>query len=187
MTDMSYFVLDIVENATNAHARNIAVVIREDTAADELVLAVVDDGDGMDESVVRRAPDPFFTTRTTRRLGLGLPLLKAAAELAEGTFAIESAPGAGTSVEARFRRSHLDTPPLGDLAETIFTICLNRDIEEFHYAHLHDGRRFDFSLGELRTILDGVPVTAPEIGAAIKTFLSRQISMTRGDYHEIVG
>jgi hypothetical protein len=181
MDDLSLFVLDIVQNSIAAQASAIGVVIREDSAADTIVLTVVDDGKGMDEATVRKAVDPFYTTRTTRKVGLGLPFLKMAAELADGSFRIESEPGVGTLVEAVFTRSHIDTPPLGDMAESIYAICLHQDIKEFQYAHLCDGRHFRFSLGEVRTILDGVPLTAPKIGAYLKSYITEHITTTRGE------
>jgi hypothetical protein len=181
MDDLSLFVLDIVQNSIAAQADDIGVVIREDTSADTIALTVVDDGKGMDVTSVHRAVDPFYTTRTTRKVGLGLPFLKMAAELADGSFRIESEPGVGTLVEAVFTRSHIDTPPLGDMAETIYAICLHQDIKEFRYAHLCDGRHFRFSLGEIRTIMDGVPLTAPEIGAYLKSYITEHITTTRGE------
>ncbi|MFA5007466.1 MAG: ATP-binding protein [Candidatus Izemoplasmatales bacterium] len=182
MDDLSLFVLDIVQNAIVAEAEDIAVAIREDSSQDTLVLTVVDDGRGMDPMTVERAVDPFFTTRTTRKVGLGLPFLMMAAELADGSFAIESDPGVGTVVEARFVRSHVNTPPLGDMAESLYTICLHQNVREFRYAHVCDGRRFDFSLGEIRTILDGVPLTAAGIGAYLKSYIKEHIITTRGEY-----
>jgi len=179
--DLSLFVLDIVQNSIAAQAADIGVVIREDTAADRLTLSVIDDGRGMDETTLRNAVDPFFTTRTTRKVGLGLPFLKMAAELSDGSFRITSEPGIGTVVEASFTRRHVNTPPLGDMAESIYTICLHQDIKEFRYAHLCDGRHFRFSLGEIRTIMDGVPLTAPEIGAYLKSYITEHITTTRGE------
>lgn len=119
MEDLSLHILDIVENALRAGARNVVIRLFESAEDDRLVLEIIDDGEGMDEESVRRSCDPFFTTKPGKRIGLGLPFLAQAAQEAEGKLEIESAPGRGTKVRATFRLSHIDRKPIGNLEETL--------------------------------------------------------------------
>ena len=119
MEDVSLHILDIVENALRAGAKNVAVRLAEGKREDRLVLEVTDDGEGMDEETRRRSLDPFFTTKPSKRVGLGLPLLAQSAEEAGGTLEVQSAPGKGTKVIATFGLSHIDRRPLGDIEQTL--------------------------------------------------------------------
>lgn len=145
MEDLSLHILDIVENAIAAMAERVEVRIVEDTTNDLLSVEIKDDGKGMDAETRRKALDPFFTTRTTRRVGLGIPLLAQAARESEGELELVSAVGKGTLVRASFRRSHPDRKPLGDLQETLLTILAGTPQLELLYEHRVDDsvERFD--------------------------------------------
>jgi len=119
MEDLSLHILDIVENSIAAAAKKIEIKIDEDEAKDLLTIEISDDGKGMDEQTLKKALDPFFTTRKTRRVGLGLSLLAQAAKDSGGTFDLSSVPGEGTTVRATFRLSHPDCKPMGDIEETL--------------------------------------------------------------------
>ncbi|MBN2270750.1 MAG: ATP-binding protein [Sedimentisphaerales bacterium] len=119
MEDLSLHILDIVENSIAAAAKRIEIKIDENEAKDLLTIEISDDGKGMDEQTLKKALDPFFTTRKTRRVGLGLSLLAQAAKDSGGTFDLSSAPGEGTTVRATFRLSHPDCKPMGDIEETL--------------------------------------------------------------------
>lgn len=119
MEDVSLHILDIVENAVRAGAKNVVIRLAQNKAEDQLVLEVIDDGEGMDEDTRRHSLDPFFTTKEGKRVGLGLPLLAQAAEEAGGTLEVHSAPGKGTKVIATFGLSHIDRRPLGNIEETL--------------------------------------------------------------------
>ncbi|HLB72594.1 MAG TPA: ATP-binding protein [Sedimentisphaerales bacterium] len=123
MEDLSLHILDIVENSIAAAAKTIEIKIDEDEAKDLLTIEVSDDGNGMDEQTLKKAVDPFFTTRKTRRVGLGLSLLAQAAKDSGGTFDLSSAPGEGTTVRATFRLSHPDCKPMGDIEETLCVLA----------------------------------------------------------------
>lgn len=112
-------ILDIVENALRAGARNVLIRLAQDKKDDRLVLEVTDDGAGMNNETKRRVLDPFFTTKNGKRVGLGLPLLAQSAEESGGTLQVESAPGKGTTVIATFGLSHIDRKPLGNVEETV--------------------------------------------------------------------
>lgn len=147
MEDLSLHILDVVENSVAASAATIEIFIVEDTVNDRLSLEIRDDGRGMDEKTRQRALDPFFSTRTTRRIGLGLPLLAQAARDSGGDLELESVPGQGTTVRAVFRLSHPDRKPLGDVAASLVAILAGRP---------HLGVRFEYEKdGEIVASLDG--------------------------------
>jgi anti-sigma regulatory factor (Ser/Thr protein kinase) len=119
LKELALHVLDIVNNSVSANAKNITIEITENTTEDRLTIEISDDGSGMDADTVSRITDPFVTSRTTRRVGLGIPLLKAAAEACNGGFSIQSKLGVGTRVKVDFQLSHIDRMPMGDLAGTM--------------------------------------------------------------------
>ncbi len=135
MEDLSLHILDIVENSIAASARRIEIVIDEDIENDLLSVEIRDDGHGMDEETLRRVLDPFFTTKTVRRVGLGLPMLAQAARESGGDIEIESRVGGGTKVRATFQHSHPDRKPLGDISETLRTLILSNPDAQFVYEH----------------------------------------------------
>jgi len=140
MEDLSLHILDIVENSLAAGASRIEIRITEDTRQDLLALEISDNGKGMDPETARRTLDPFFTTRTTRKVGLGLPLLAQAAEQAGGRLEVVSGPGRGTTVRAEFRLSHPDMKPLGDVAETLRAILAGRPGLSLCFEHRRDSK-----------------------------------------------
>jgi signal transduction histidine kinase len=139
MEDLSLHILDIVENAISADAGEIRIVIDEDTAEDRLSLEVADDGRGMDAEMREKALDPFFTSRTTRRVGLGLPMLAQSARESGGVLELDSAPGRGTTVRAVFQLNHPDRKPLGDIAATLSTIVAGRRDLELLFEYRRNG------------------------------------------------
>ncbi len=163
MRELSLHLLDLVQNSLEAGATHITIEIEENLAEDRLTMRVTDNGRGMDADTVRRVTDPFFTTRKTRHVGLGLPLLKAAAELCAGRLTVQSAPGQGTTVIAEFQHSHIDRAPLGDMPATLMTILLAERPVDLHYAHRVNGREFVLDTRELREVLGEVPLTHPKV------------------------
>jgi phosphoglycerate-specific signal transduction histidine kinase len=119
MRDISLHILDIVNNSLAAGADLIEILVVEETTADRLRLTIKDNGRGMDSELLDRVTSPFVTSRTTRRVGLGLSLLKAACDRSGGRLDIESEPGKGTTINACFKYSNIDRPPLGSVADTI--------------------------------------------------------------------
>jgi len=154
--------MDLVENGVAAGAGAVSIALREDEAEDRLSVHVEDDGRGMAPEVVERTSDPFFTTRTSRRVGLGLSLLEAACQRSDGTFAVHSSPGCGTRVECSLRLSHIDTPPLGDVVATLTALIALHPELRLRYEHRAGARRFHLDTAELRAALgDGVPLGEP--------------------------
>lgn len=135
MLDLSLHVLDIVENAVRAHAKAVWIRIVEDRNEDLLTLTIQDNGEGMDPLTLKRAADPFFTTKSKKRTGLGLSLLAQSANEAEGKLTLKSRKGAGTHVTATFRLSHIDLRPLGDMETTLKCLRATHPEIAFHYEH----------------------------------------------------
>ena len=155
--------MDILQNSTRAQATKIEFTINEDTNKDIYELVFVDNGCGMTEEMVARVTDPFFTTRTVRKVGLGIPLLKQNCERTGGSFHIKSQLGKGTKVSAMFSHSNIDRPALGDIASTIvFTVSANPEIH-FIYTHNRNGQQYIFDTEEVNAILEGMSIQNPEI------------------------
>ncbi|MBN1887535.1 MAG: ATP-binding protein [Thermoflexales bacterium] len=175
MRELSLHILDILENSLAAGATWIELTIEEDLAADSLTITVEDDGRGMSQEQLARVLDPFYTTRTTRRVGLGLPLFKAAAERCNGSLAITSQAGLGTTVQVTFQRSHIDRAPLGDIKSTLMAAIL-RGTADIRYVHRikREGaiQEFDFDTASIRTELDGVPLTHPPVQQWLQRFIA---------------
>jgi signal transduction histidine kinase len=148
MQDLSLHILDIAENSISASAKRIEIKIDEDQARDLLTVEIKDDGRGMDEQTLERAIDPFFTTRTTREVGLGLSLLAQAAQQADGKIELSSSPGGGTTVKAVFRFSHPDCKPMGDIDETVRTLVAGNPNIDFLYEHKKNGTTYCFDTRE---------------------------------------
>lgn len=140
MEDLSLHVLDVVENSIAASARNLRIRVVEYTEFDLRLLEITDDGHGMAWETVRRAPDPFFTTDESKRIGLGIPLLAQAVQECDGSLDLLSEVGTGTVIRARFRLSHPDLKPLGDMAATIKTLLAGRPELHIEYEYLRDGQ-----------------------------------------------
>lgn len=163
MRELALHVLDVLENSLEARAAEIELLVDEDLAADRLLIRVRDNGRGMDAAMARRALDPFFTTRTTRHVGLGLPLLAAAAGRCAGRLALESAPGLGTTVTATFQHSHLDRAPLGDMTGTLLAFLMSDRAGSlrFIYTHRVNERAFGLDTNDIRAELGDVPLAHP--------------------------
>lgn len=148
MEDLSLHILDIAENSIAAQARKIEIRIEEDQEKDLLTVEISDDGKGMDEQMLTKALDPFFTTRTTRRVGLGLALLAQASRESDGTIEIDSKPHRGTTVKAAFQYHHPDRKPIGNMQETIQTLVIGHPEIEVLFEHTKDGTTYHFDTRE---------------------------------------
>lgn len=163
--------LDIAQNSVSAGAKNIDIEIGEDTREDRIELSIADDGRGMTEQQLKNVTDPFYTTRTTRKVGLGIPFLKMAAEMAGGDFSITSTLGVGTVVRAGFVRSHIDRMPLGDLSETMSQlICLNEHID-IHYTYRLNNEAMSASSAEFKQALDGISLATPQVMQFVREYI----------------
>jgi hypothetical protein len=168
MREIALHLLDIAENSVAAESKNISVHVHEDLFRDCLSACVIDDGRGMDAQTTQQVQDPFYTTRTTRNVGLGIPLLKLAAEMADGSFSLQSEPGKGAWVEAEFRHSHIDRMPLGDLSSTFLTLLISHPQIDWTFLYRvidkdKKSRDFLFENAELKSELGDISLTEPEV------------------------
>ncbi len=148
MEELSLHILDIVENSLRAGAKDVEIRIDEDTAADRLVIEINDDGAGMDQATIEKAMDPFYTTKTVRKVGLGLSLFREAARAAGGDMTVQSEPGKGTRVKATFRHGHVDRQPMGDLAKTLETLIVANPGIRIRFYHQDNGEELRFDSGQ---------------------------------------
>ncbi len=176
MREIALHLLDIAENSVAAGAKNITISIEEDLQNDRLKAMVQDDGRGMDEQLLARVIDPFVTSRTTRKVGLGIPLLKAAAEACNGSLLISSTPGQGTRLEVDFQRSHIDRMPLGDLAGTVLTLVVGYPKMHWVFYYRADGKEFTFDDEPIKKELEGILLTEPSVLAFLRELLQEGIS-----------
>ncbi len=171
MQDLSLHILDIAENSLAAGATRVEIRIEEDLRADRLVLAITDDGCGMDEATLKQALDPFFTTKTVRRVGLGLPLLAEACRITEGELDLQSSPGAGTRLKAVFRHSHIDRKPLGPIGDTLLTLIVGHPEVDFWYEHRKGDRVFSLDTREIKGDLGEIPLNAPQVVSVLRNLI----------------
>ncbi len=174
MKELSLNILDIAMNSVKAESSNIGIYITETDT--ELKVVIEDDGFGMDSETLKRVTDPFCTTRTTRKVGLGIPFYKLAAEQTGGSLIIHSKTRAefpdcsGTTLIATFDKTHIDCLPLGDIISTVCTLIQGSPDIDFVFTH----NKVSLSTKELRKVLDGVPLSSPEVLVWIREYLSEQ-------------
>lgn len=175
MNDLAMHILDIVQNSISAGAKNIWIEVLVSVARDLLSISIRDDGKGMSPEMIAKVTDPYCTTRTTRKVGLGLPLFRQTAEQAGGSLSIESTIGVGTTVTAKFGLSHIDRPPMGDLANAyVLLLGANPDINLIlHY--ITDENDFSISTKELDEALEGLPLNDPQVMKLIYEMISSNI------------
>ena len=171
MEDLSLHILDIVENAISAKAKKIEISVIEDPKQGWLTIEIQDDGMGMDEEVSQKAVDPFFTTRSSRRVGLGLSLMAQAAQEAGGLLRIESKLGKGTKVTATFQYHHIDRKPLGSMVETMMTLLLGNPELEIFYTHTKEGKSYVLGSSWLKNHFKDRSLIDPEVIQWMKTHL----------------
>lgn len=180
MRELSLHILDLVQNAIEAEATAVTLEIIENTDKDSLIIRVSDNGRGMNKKMRQLVIDPFITTRTTRRIGLGLPLMDMSTKRCGGYLNIESTPGQGTVIEAMYQHSHLDRPPMGNLVETIKSILVANPVLQFSYLHTVNNRSLTVSSHEIADILDDIPLTQPDILLWLHGYLSDNIANLYG-------
>lgn len=180
MQELSLNILDIAQNSISAGASVVEISIEEDSGADRLTITISDDGRGMSGEQIKNVIDPFYTTRTTRKVGLGVPFFKMAAELAGGSFDIKSETGAGTVVTAVFGLTNIDRMPLGDVAETVCMLIQFNPGVDFIYRLVVDGRETVTDTREYRAIFEDIPIESPDVIQAIKETINSETVIIRG-------
>ena len=159
MNELSLHILDVCQNSIKANSTLIKIIISEDLGANLFTIIIEDDGCGMNQKTLSQVADPFYTTRTTRKVGLGISLFKMAAEQTGGKLNISSEINEGTIVKAVFEHDHIDRAPLGSIEETLAILILNEAEIDIYYEHVYENTRYIFSTREVRKVLDGIPFT----------------------------
>lgn len=178
MKELSLNILDITENSVKAGATLTEISIIE--TEEILTLIIKDDGCGMSDEVLKTVENPFYTTRTTRKVGLGIPLLKMAAEMTGGNVKIVSSTNAenhGTTVTANFYKNHLDFTPLGNIKETLTTLIQGHPDTDFLFIHKTNLGEVKLDTRELRVVLEGVPLNTYEVIVWINEYLNEQYQL----------
>ena len=179
MEELSLHLLDLIQNSVKAGASLIEIIITE--KAGLLTIELNDNGCGMSEEFLQRVESPFTTTRTTRKVGLGIPLFKQAALMAGGDFGIISRQGEGTRIKASFEINNIDRAPMGDLAGTILGQVLSTPVTpDYRLLYAVEDASFEYDTREIRRQLEGVPLDAPDVIAWMKDYLEEGIRELNG-------
>ena len=177
MKELSLNILDVAENSVKAGASLTEILLDETDST--LIITIRDNGCGMSEDAVKSVVDPFYTTRTTRKVGLGVPLLKMAAEQTDGSFSVKSSEkeeNHGTTVTAEFNKNHIDFTPLGDVVSTITTLIQGHPDTDFYFSHKKGECVVSLDTREIRQVLEGVPLNSYEVIKWIEEYLKEQYS-----------
>lgn len=180
MRELADNILDIAQNAVAAKATLLEITLALSTAQDRITLQFCDNGCGMSPEMVSTVADPFTTTRKTRKVGLGLPLLKQTALMTGGTFDIESEVGRGTKVSVSFGLSHIDRPPLGDVAAALYTLVLLNPHMDFVFDCRCDERSFVFDTRVIRKTIEPLEIDCPEVSEWVQGYLNQEIQLLLG-------
>lgn len=180
MRELSLHILDIIQNSIRAEASLVQLVIDEDKIDDRLTIKIIDNGSGMDEGMQKKVLNPFVTSRTTRKVGLGLSLFQNAAQRCEGDLELDSTLGEGTELKVTFEHSHLDRAPLGDMVGTVITILSGHPDLDFIYTHIVNGQEFVFDTREIKKELDDVKINHPDILGWVEGYLTEGSEQLHG-------
>ncbi|GHU53828.1 histidine kinase [Clostridia bacterium] len=181
LPEIALTILDIAQNSVRAEASLTEITVNADTSADTLTVIIKDNGCGMSTEQLERVTDPFFTTRTTRDIGLGVPFFKQSAEMTGGKFDIISELGVGTTTTAVYGFSHIDRMPLGDMVFTIHTLITCNIDKDFLFNYHIDDNSFALDTREFREVMGDVPLNEPEVSNYIKEFLDENIKEIVGE------
>lgn len=180
MKELSLNILDISHNSIKAKATEISITISESVEKDLISIEIKDNGCGMDADFVSKITDPFVTTRSTRKVGLGIPLIRQAALDTDGSFKIDSEIGVGTTLYASFKLMHLDRAPLGDISSTITSLIMAAPDIRYIYTHLTDSGSFVLDTDELKAELEGISLAEPEIILWIGEYIKENLQNING-------
>ena len=181
MRELSLHILDIIENSRRAEADLIKIIIKEKIKENLLKIVIEDNGSGITQEKLNEITDPFITSRTTRDVGLGLSLFKAAAESCAGNFKIDSKVNKGTKVKADFQYDHIDRAPIGDMTSTLSNfIAANGDQVDIVYHHYYKDENFKFDTRKIKSELDDVSIQSRQITAWIREYIEENLSEIRG-------
>lgn len=175
MRDLAMHIMDIAQNSVSAKATKLLLEINENSTDNTYTITIKDNGIGMTRDYVSTISDPYVTSRSTRKVGLGIPLLKQNAERTGGNIEIESELGKGTTVKALFYLSHPDRPPLGDIAGTVVLLCISNPEIEITYDHYTSQGNFHYNTVEINDNLDGIPMSDPQVYKFLKDMINENL------------
>lgn len=171
MDELSLYILDIAYNSIRANASHIIIKIIDSIKDNIIQITIIDDGIGMSEDMVNKVIDPFYTTRTTRKVGLGIPMLKQNAELTGGYLNIISKENVGTTIDVTFTKDNIDTPVMGNLIESMLTLIQANESIDYLFDYTSDEGNFILDTNEMKEILGEVPINEPEVLLWIKDYM----------------
>ena len=175
MKDLSLHILDIIENSVNAQAKNIEISLCENSKEDRITLTITDDGIGIDKEMLEKVSDPFMTTKKNKKVGLGLSLLKQAAESSNGDFSIDSDSHKGTKIKATFQHSHIDRKPVGNLADTYISAILMAPGTDFIFKFKKNGNNLNINTKELKEQIGINTLTRTNILKELKDLINSKL------------
>lgn len=181
MEDLAMQILELMMNSIQANAKHILLHIRSSTRDNVIAILQQDDGKGMDRELLERVTNPFATTRTTRKVGMGVAFMKGLTEACNGSFHIESTPGKGTSIRAEVQRDCIDTPPLGDIGEMMMECIQASESIDYEMVYETDSSKFVFQSSEIRQQLEGVSLQEPQVLLWIKEYINQNIEGMKED------
>lgn len=177
MQEIAMNILDIAYNSIRAKATLIQILILDSIKQNIIEIKIIDDGCGMDQRNIARVCDPFYTTRTTRKVGLGIPIFKESIEATGGTFTITSSLGSGTEVSGVFVKNHLDTPPMGNIVDTMITLIQADEKIDYLFRYTTDDFEFKLDTRKIKEILDDVLINQPEIIIWLKDYIKEGLRL----------
>lgn len=177
MDDLATYLFDLTQNAIRAKAKYIQLTMQETENALSIVLK--DDGCGMDEASLKQATSPYFTTRQTRKVGLGLSMIEMIVKQTEGSYHLDSRLGEGTTLTMTFHHHHIDMPPMGDLGELIMMISIHHEVQDFTFTYLKHNNRYQYSLSEIKNMF-GTTINTYSVMDAMTHYINQEINKVRG-------
>lgn len=173
MKDLSMHIMDIVQNSVRAKAENVklSIVLEEKW----LTIRVEDDGTGMNQETLDKVTDPFYTSRTTRKVGMGIPLIMQNAELTDGTMNLKSELGVGTTLTAKFGRTHIDRPPMGNIASTAAMMMTGNDGVNLLFEVRRGDDEFAISTNEVKEVMGDVDIRLPKVTSFLKEMIEENL------------
>lgn len=175
MNELSLHILDIAQNSLRANSNIIEIVVEKDDEFNKLVVQIIDNGCGMSDVELNAVKDPFYTSRESREIGLGIPLLSLSCQQADGHLDITSKENVGTTVTAIFKLNSVNRPPLGDIVDTIYLLTINDNNADIIYKHIENGESFIFDTRKIKEILDGLSIKDYTVMKWLKSYLSEGI------------
>lgn len=176
MKELSLHILDIAQNSVRANASEIIINISENIKNNVFKFSIKDNGSGIENDIFKNIKNPFTTTRTTRKVGLGIPFLNDTCRLCNGNLLIETEIGKGTYLEATMEYNNIDRPPLGNIVSTVVGLVSSNEKIHFVYIHQYNEKTFKFDVNTIKEILDGIPLTDFKVIEWLDNYLMENIN-----------